>query len=277
MHPSTTGPISLGVEPYQAAPDTWIISELFPAEDLHVPVNSAVIAGAEPVIVDTGTARNRDRWMEAVWSIVDPSDVRWVFLSHDDHDHVGNLLEVLDLCPDATLVTTWFSMERLVGDFDLPLHRCRWINEGESFTVGDRDLVALRPPFFDAPTTRGLFDPKTGFYWAVDSFGSLVPAPVTDVADLPVELWEETFLFSNRLISPWHTLVDPARYDAHLARLERLGITAIGSAHGTVTTGANIARGFELLRQTVHMDEAPLPGQPDLDAIVAAALAGVPA
>ena len=33
-----------------------------------------------------------------------PADVRWVFISHDDHDHIGNLLELLDLCPQATLV-----------------------------------------------------------------------------------------------------------------------------------------------------------------------------
>ena len=26
-----------------------------------------------------------------MFSIVEPDDVRWVFLSHDDHDHTGNL------------------------------------------------------------------------------------------------------------------------------------------------------------------------------------------
>ena len=71
-----------------------------------------VITGAEPVIVDTGNELSRDEWMEAAFSIVDPADVRWIFLSHDDHDHIGNLTAVLDACPKATLVTNWFTVER---------------------------------------------------------------------------------------------------------------------------------------------------------------------
>ena len=46
-------------------------------------------------------------------------------------------------------------------------------------------------------------------------------------------------------------------------------MTAVGSAHGAGTTGSAIARGFELLRQAFSMDEAPLPGQADLEAILA--------
>ena len=210
-------------DPYRVADDTWIIPELFPAgPDAVFAVNSAVILGAEPVIVDTGTRLNRDRWTESVWSLVEPEDVRWIFLSHDDHDHVGNLVETLERCVNATLVTTWFSLERLSGDMRLPLERCRWINDGERWDAGDRELVAMRPPVWDSPTTRGLFDTRSRFYWAVDGFSSMLPGHTTDVTELPVDMWEETFLHVNRLISPWHTLVDPAKYDAHLKRLEAL-------------------------------------------------------
>ena len=145
-------------------------------------MNSAVILGAEPVIVDTGTKLNRDRWTESVWSLVEPEDVRWIFLSHDDHDHVGNLVETLDRCVNATLVTTWFSLERLSGDMRLPLERCRWINDGERWDAGDRELVAMRPPVWDSPTTRGLFDTRSRFYWAVDGFSSMLPGHTTDVS-----------------------------------------------------------------------------------------------
>src|SRR5205085_2842652 len=71
--------------PYRIAPDTWVVPELVAAEPgTVVPLNSMVIAGAEPVIVDTGNELSRAEWLEAAFSIVDPADVRWVFLSHDD-------------------------------------------------------------------------------------------------------------------------------------------------------------------------------------------------
>ena len=88
------------------APDTWVIPELVPGPPgTVVPLNSMVITGAEPVIVDTGNELLATEWLDAAFSIVEPDDVRWVFLSHDDHDHSGNLPTVLDLCPNATLVT----------------------------------------------------------------------------------------------------------------------------------------------------------------------------
>ena len=70
-------------------------------EPLQVYLNSMVIRGAEPVIVDTGTPANRRQWLEDVFAIVEPEDVRWIFLSHDDVDHSGNLDEVFAACPNA--------------------------------------------------------------------------------------------------------------------------------------------------------------------------------
>jgi hypothetical protein len=69
--------------PYRIAADTWIVPQLEQiGPDTLASINSMVIAGAEPVIVDTGCAINRDRWLNQVFSIVDPADVRWVYLSH---------------------------------------------------------------------------------------------------------------------------------------------------------------------------------------------------
>ena len=53
-----------------------------------------VIAGTEPAIIDTGSLNNRRHWMEDTFGLVDPVDVKWVFLSHDDSDHTGNLTAV---------------------------------------------------------------------------------------------------------------------------------------------------------------------------------------
>src|SRR5688500_18969398 len=52
-------------QPVEIAPETFLIPNLFPAGDgLFVPVNSMVIRGAEPVIVDTGAPVHRELWLE---------------------------------------------------------------------------------------------------------------------------------------------------------------------------------------------------------------------
>ncbi len=93
---------SIYVPPTEIAPDTFVIHQVQPAlgQPLFVYLNSMVIRGKEPVIVDTGTPANRKQWLQDAFSLVEPEDVRWVFLSHDDVDHSGNLDEVDDRMPE---------------------------------------------------------------------------------------------------------------------------------------------------------------------------------
>src|SRR3954447_21126925 len=90
--------------PERIAADTWVIRQLYGEGSAPVAlfVNSMVITGAEPVIVHCGPKVARDDWLAHAFALVEPADVRWIYLSHDDHDHTGNLLEALALCPQAT-------------------------------------------------------------------------------------------------------------------------------------------------------------------------------
>ena len=260
------------LEPEHVAPDTWVIRQL--AGEGMGPVatfvNSSVITGAEPVIVDCGPAVTRDEWMETVFSIVEPTDVKWIYLSHDDVDHTGNLAQVLDACPNATLVTTWFMVERMSADFgmSLPMHRMRWVNDGERIDAGDRELVAVTPPVYDSPTTRGLFDTKSGVYWASDAMGTPVTHEVSDITELDPGFFREGFTGQQLLVSPWINLADPARFDQTIAKVQSLGASVVTSAHGPALRGDQIDSACLLMHELPYLQPMPLPGQVDLEAIV---------
>ncbi len=211
-------PELLPTTPEPITPDTWLIPTLAadPAGGF-IGAHSAVIRAAEPVIVDTSVLFGRDQWLQNAFSVVEPEDVRWIFLSHDDHDHLGNLEPVLDLCPNATLLANYAMVGRLFGDVELPLERMRWINVGESIDVGDRELLMVRPPMFDSPATRGLFDTSTGMLWAGDSFGSTFPGAVYDADDIPAEVYDPSFELLNLLNTPWMEWVDATRFADHVA------------------------------------------------------------
>ena len=255
--------------PVPIAPETWLIPNLFPAGDgLFVPVNAMLIRGAEPVIVDTGAPVHRERWLEKVFGLVEPDDVRWIFLSHDDGDHTGGLLDALELCPNATLVTNFFSVERLALEKPaLPLERMRWIDEGGSIDVGDRTLQLFKPPIFDGPTTRGLYDPTTATTWIVDTFACLTPGTL-DIHEMPKDLVEESMPAMNSLVSPWHQWLDPARYHRHVDEVEALGLLTVASAHGPVLTGDAIRQAFDAVRRLAGQPIIPGPGQDLLDDLV---------
>lgn len=259
--------------PTKVAQDTYVINQVQEAlgQPLFVQINSMVILGEEPVIVDTGTPANRTQWLSDVFSLVEPADVRWVFLSHDDVDHTGNLDQVMTACPNAKLVCNWAMVERHTNCFNFPLDRCRWIMHEESFSIGDRTLHAVRPPVYDSPTTRGLFDPKTGVYWAVDSFATPLPDPEMAVADLDADFWRFGMtLFAFGAVSPWLGLVDHDKYGRYVDGVQRLDITTIAGCHTPVIEGELIQQAFSHTRSFPSVQPPPLPDQSVLDQIIAA-------
>ncbi len=257
--------------PLTVAPDVHLVRSLPDGGGpVRVAINSLVITGDEPILVDTGAASGRDGWWRQVEGLVDPADVRWIFLSHDDADHLGNLDEALERCPRATLVASWALVQRMAAHGPLPLGRCRWVNDGESFAAGGRELVAVRPPAYDAPTTRGLFDPRSGVYWASDCFGLPVPHPVDEVGQLDTDVQVEGSLLWHRLLSPWATDVDPVRWSASIGRVAALDPQVLTSAHGPVVPRRSISRALDLLADLPGMAPARLPGQADLETQLAA-------
>jgi len=261
------------VPPTLVAKDTYVIHQVQEAlgEPLFVYLNSMVILGKEPMIVDTGTPGNRKQWLEDVFGLVEPGDVQWVFLSHDDVDHSGNLDEVMERCPNAKLVCSWAMIERHSNCFSFPLERCRWIMHEESFDVGDRTMRAVRPPVFDSPTTRGLFDPTTGVYWAVDTFATPLPDPHLGIADLDPDFWEFGLtMFAFGAVSPWLAMLDHAKYGQHVDKSQSLDITTIAACHSPVIEGSLIEKAFEKVRAFPNVVPPPLPDQSVLDQIIAA-------
>ena len=118
------------------------------------------------------------------------------------------------------------------------------MTDGESFDVGDRTLQAIRPPVFDSPTTRGLYDPKTKVYWAVDTFATPLPDKSMGIADLDQDFWDfGLMLFALGAVSPWITWTDPAKYNKIVDRVQNLDITTIAACHSPVIEGPYIDEG----------------------------------
>lgn len=266
QHPTKTR-----LEPTLIAPETFLLHdhEGEGTAPVCVPLNTMVIRGAEPVVVDTGVVDSCEQYLADVFSIVEPEDIRWVFVSHDDVDHTGNLNALMAAAPNATVIVNWFMATRMGVTLDVAPNRQRWIGDGESFDAGDRVLHAVRPPIFDSPTTRGLFDPTTGVYWASDSFATPMPAPVRSVAELDQDGWVAGMWTFDNYISPWLRLTDDARFQATVDRVEALGATTIAACHTPAIDAGHVAQAIATTRRSPVAEFDPEPDQAVLDQIQA--------
>ena len=66
-----------------------------------VPTNAYVLRAEQPVLVDTGMAVDRAEFLAALSCVVDPRAVRWVWLTHEDADHTGDIEAVSSWLPGA--------------------------------------------------------------------------------------------------------------------------------------------------------------------------------
>ena len=169
--------------PLEVARDTFVIRAITPSvAGTFTNLNSMVIRSPEPVLVDTGMGIHRETWFEDVFSLVAPDEVRWIFVTHIDTDHAGNLVEALARCPNAMMVTSRGESYRASASLGIAMERMRMIEAGDDFDLGDRVLRASRPPVYDSPYTRALHDPSTGVYYAADAFCAPMPEGAVDLS-----------------------------------------------------------------------------------------------
>ncbi|UDY34543.1 MBL fold metallo-hydrolase [Dermatobacter hominis] len=270
MH--TAPPTKTRFEPTQIAPETFLVHDHHGegTEPVSVGLNTMVIRAAEPVVVDTGVVENRDQYLEDVFSLVEPDDIRWVFISHDDVDHTGNVNALMAAAPKATLVIDWFMQERMGATLEVAPDRWRWVRDGDTLDVGDRTLHMVRPPVFDSPTTRGLFDPTTRVYWGSDAFATPMVTPVRSVADIDGGDWVAGLHTFARYVSPWLELVDDGRFQRTVDRIEALRPAVMAGCHTPAIAGSFVDAALAATREAPTADVPPQPDQGVLDAIVAA-------
>jgi glyoxylase-like metal-dependent hydrolase (beta-lactamase superfamily II) len=242
--PTTTAPLpavgdpDVAVEvptayrPYTAGPDIDVLPAYLPVPGMGVlPANSYLIHGTEPVLVDAGTGGAADGYAAALSSVIDPAEIRWLWLTHTDPDHIGGLGWLLDAAPDMRIITTYLAVGKMGLHQPLPMDRLWWCNPGDHVRAGDRDLVAMRPPSFDAPETTALHDPRSGTLFSADSFGALLSAPAVTADEVASADLEEGLVLWSTIDSPWLNRVDRRAFDQSLRAVDQLGVTRVLSAH----------------------------------------------
>ncbi|MFI6091732.1 MBL fold metallo-hydrolase [Streptomyces sp. NPDC051218] len=217
-------------------PDVSVLSDSLEVPGIgHIPVNAFVLHAAQPVVVDTGLGLPDRNFLDEVASVIDPADVRWIWLTHPDRDHTGAIFDLLAAAPEARLVTTFLACGIMSCERPVPLDRVYLLNPGQTLDVGDRTLTGFRPPLFDNPATVGFFDDLSGVCFSSDCFGGPLPSAELAQADdvravAPQDLRAAQLLWAT-VDSPWVHNVDPQKFLGTFQQLRDRGPEFIFSTH----------------------------------------------
>lgn len=218
-------------EPFRVAEDTDILPAFLPVPGLgSLAVNAFVVKAEQPLLVDTGLAGLREAFLERVRQLIDPQALRWIWITHADPDHVGNLTALLAEAPNARVVTTFLGMGKM-NLLGLPVDRAYLLNPGQHLDLGDREIQALVPPSYDAPETTALFDRRSKALFSSDCFGALLEAPAAEAKALSAERLREGVIAWSGIDAPWLHHIDRDELAGNLRRVIDLKPECVLSAH----------------------------------------------
>ena len=256
---------------YRIGRDVTVLNDQVEVPGLgFLPVNAFVLHAAQPVVIDTGLGLPDRDFVGTLGSVMDPADVRWIWLTHPDRDHTGGLFDLLDAAPQARLITTFLGVGIMSTERPLPLDRVYLLNPGQSLDVGDRALHAFRPPLFDNPATVGFYDDRSRTCFSSDCFGAPLPtaelAGGTDARDVPADDLRAAQLLWAAVDSPWVHTANTDRYRQTIRSLQALDPQVILSSHLPAATGLGTTVPGHACRRTrdrpVHRARSAGPATP---------------
>lgn len=196
-----------------------------------LPVNAFLLKGREPMLVDTGLSALSDDFLDRLRAEIDPVDLRYIWLSHTDADHIGNLDRILALAPNAQVVTNFLGAGKMgmLGAGDPA--RLRLLEPDEVLEVGGRRLHQVRPPYYDAPETMGFFDETARVLFAADAFGVLLEGVAEQLCEVPDAALADGLVGWSSVDAPWLAAMDHSALGQVLHGLERLAPDTVFSGH----------------------------------------------
>lgn len=219
-------------EPQKVTSDIYVLRSYFPVPGLGIlPVNAFLLLAKEPVLVDTGLVPLSEAFLEALGTILDPTDLKWLWLTHTDQDHIGSLWPLIEAVPGFRIVTTFLAMGKMSLYRPLPPDRVYLLNPGQSLDVGDRRLMAIKPPTFDAPETTGFLDPGSQAFFCADCFGAVLSDPADSAAAISPSDLESGLKQWGTIDAPWVHMVPSGLFRDSLTGIRDFSPKWILSSH----------------------------------------------
>lgn len=116
---------------------------------------------------------------------------------------------LLEENPQLRVITSFLGVGIMgLSSTPLAMDRVHLVNPGQTITLADRTLRAVKPPIFDNPVTTGFHDDRTGILFSSDCLGALLPAVPERADDLDTDVLRAGQVRWATIDSPWIHSVD---------------------------------------------------------------------
>jgi flavorubredoxin len=207
--------------------DRRLFDELIPLPD-GTTYNSYVVRGSDKIAlidaVDPGkTGELLENLQEAGVTRID-----YIVSQHAEQDHSGGIPEVLEIFPEAVVVTNEKCKAMLMDLLLIPEHKFRVVADGETLDLGGKTLEFILAPWVHWPETMLTYLREDKVLFSCDFLGSHLAQSRPLLSDEGRSLRSARRYFAE-IMMPFRL---PIR--KHLEKLKGMEIEMIAPSHGVV-------------------------------------------
>lgn len=129
-----------------------------------------------PLIFDAGSHLHSEEIMSSLKDLLEGVSPGYVFLTHTELPHTGNLNVILNEWPDVKLVVSSGILPHVELPWWIKEEQIQYAYAGTDEIYGGRHISFLDGILKDQPGTHWMYDARTGALFTADAFGYIYPS-----------------------------------------------------------------------------------------------------
>jgi flavorubredoxin len=191
--------------------------------------NSYLIMDKKITLVDTVKHYKFDEMIARIKEITDPKKIYYIVSNHVEMDHSGSLTKILEICPNAKVITSTKGEKGLKRHYKKDFNFLV-VNSGDTLNIGKRTLHFVHIPMVHWPDSMVTYISSDKLLMPNDAFGQHIASSerFDDELDWGI-LKEEAAKYYANIVMPYGDQVKKA-----LDSLSNLDIDMIAPSHGII-------------------------------------------
>ncbi len=205
--------------------DRRLFDELIPLPD-GTSYNAYIIKGSEKTaLIDTvDPAKTETLIINLAEAGIEKID--YLIAHHGEQDHSGSIPTVLEIYPDAKVVTNEKCKNMLIDLMSIDPQRFIVIEDGQELSLGNKTLNFIFTPWVHWPETLSTYLVEDKILFSCDFFGSHLASSELFVKDKP-RVYEAAKRYYAEIMMPFRGPIEK-----NLEKIKDLDIKIIAPSHG---------------------------------------------
>lgn len=208
--------------------DRELFDELIPLNE-GTSYNSYFIKGSNKVaLIDTVDPSKTDIFIENIRSL-NVQKIDYIISQHAEQDHSGSIPKVLEIYPDAKIVTNEKCKEFLRSLLLIDESKFITINDGDELSLGNKTLKFIFTPWVHWPETMSTYLKEDKILFTCDFFGSHVASNELFVGQKKNRAIEGAKRYYAEIMMPFRVSIR-----SNLRKIENVQVDLIAPSHGQI-------------------------------------------